>query len=116
MSVFVHVVDYMFGRPAVGVAVRLFQPVDTAWREVSAVATDATGVATWHSPVTNRGRYQISLSLDQYFAGFGVEPLQSRLEVTFRVFRIEEVIRIFIMITPASCCVYDARAAFGESV
>lgn len=103
MSVHIKVVDSMFGRPAAGVPVRLWRESDGTWLEASSVRTDeVTGDAELTSHA-QRSRYRIEVLLDQYFAGLGVEPFQSRVEVTFRVGRPQERLRLLMMISPSMC-------------
>ncbi|MBO0868831.1 MAG: hydroxyisourate hydrolase [Micromonosporaceae bacterium] len=111
MTVLVEVVDCMFGKPAAGVSVCLLQQVGDAWQQVATVVTDENGLAACRPAQPRRGRYRAAVSLDAYFTGLGVEPFQSLLEVTFRVFQAAEQVRLLVMVTPSSCCVYGAPTA-----
>lgn len=113
MSVVVEVMDCMFGRPAAGIPVSLLCESDPAWQELTAVLTGEDGCAPQLEPATRRGRYRLVLSLDEYFAGLGVEPFHSRIDVAFRVFHAGETVRLLFMVTPSSCSVY--RLATGAA-
>jgi 5-hydroxyisourate hydrolase-like protein (transthyretin family) len=103
MAVRVEVIDGVFGRPAVGVPVRLLQELEGTWYELAADRTDEAGHADGLARASHRCRYRLVLSLDSYFAGLGVEPFQSRVDVVFRVFHANEQIRLLFMVTPSSC-------------
>jgi 5-hydroxyisourate hydrolase len=106
VEVSVEVVDCAFGRPAEGVAVRLLREVDGGWRPVGATKTDGDGLAFLRGDTAARGRYRLVLDLDRYFSGLGVAPLQSCVELVFRVFSPEEPVPFVVMVTPSSSSVY----------
>lgn len=103
----------MFGRPAAGVPLRLLREADASWAEQSKVYTDENGCAASLATPTQRSRYRLVLSLDQYFAGLGVEPFQSRIDITFRVFHAGERVRLLLVVTPSACATY--RLAVGRA-
>jgi 5-hydroxyisourate hydrolase len=110
MSVHVEVVDSMFSRPAAGVPVRLLRESGDSWQEESAVRTDETSGSAELATTTHRSRYRVVVSLDEYFAGLGVEPFQSRVDVTFRVGRPNEGVRLLMMISPSACVTCSVTA------
>lgn len=105
MSVLVEVMDGVFGRPAAGVTVSLLRESEGSWPELGSVLTGEDGCASKLEPSPRRGRYRLVLSLDEYFAGLGMEPFHSRVDVAFRVFHAGEAVRLLFMITPSSCSV-----------
>lgn len=85
MSVSLQVVDCVFGRPAVGMPVRLDRQVDGQWREQFKDRTDSHGYLA-ASPIhrQERGVYRLVLDVDRYFAGFGSFSPFPSISVKFR--------------------------------
>jgi 5-hydroxyisourate hydrolase len=111
MSVSVEVIDTGCGRPAAGVSVALLREEDGRWLELTDTLTDETGrVATSSAVNTGRGRYRLVLDLDKYFAGFGIMPFQSRVETVFRIFKLEERVRVLLLVTSSSCAAHIVLA------
>jgi 5-hydroxyisourate hydrolase len=102
MSVSVEVVDSAFGRPAEGVPLTLLREVGAAWEPWASALTDDAGCVPVLETASARGRYRLALDLDKYFPALGVEPFQSRVEITFRVFEPGEEVRILAILTPSS--------------
>ncbi len=97
--------DCAFGRPAEGVPVSLLREVDAVWRHEVSLVTDDTGCASTAGSDTPRGRYRLVLDLDKYFPALGVEPFQSRVDVTFRRFHVTETVHVLMAVTPSSSVV-----------
>lgn len=109
MSISIEVIDSATGRPAVGTSFRLWRKA-AQWDELASgqVGEAETFPALPTCPDApgqplRRGMYRLRLELDTYFAGLGVTPFQSQVEVMFRVFHSEQRIRFLTMITPSSC-------------
>lgn len=102
MSVVVEVVDCTFGQAAEGIPVALLREVDGAWQQEVATRTDQVGRVPDLGTATARGRYRLLFDLDGYFPTLGVEPFQSRLDVTFRIFQASEQVHFLLMVTPTS--------------
>jgi 5-hydroxyisourate hydrolase len=105
MSLRVEVMDSMFGRPAAGVPVTLQAEAGAAWRELTCAVTDEAGCISDLDSSHRRGRYRLVISFDEYFAGLGLEPFHSRVEVVFRIFHAREAVRVLITATPSMCSV-----------
>jgi 5-hydroxyisourate hydrolase-like protein (transthyretin family) len=103
MSISVEILDCAFGRAAEGVWVTLLREVDSGWRRRASDRTDATGAVAALEPAPERGRYRLVVDLDQYYPPLGTEPAVSQAEVTFRVFRPGERVRMLVAIRPGSC-------------
>lgn len=103
MSISVEVMDATTGRPAAGVAVGFGPEADAGWWARKPVRTDEAGRVAAVDEATQRGRYRLVVDLDEYYAGFGMTPFQSRVELVFRVFHSGQPIRILLMITASSC-------------
>lgn len=103
MTVSAEVVDSAFGRPAEGVPVTLLRETEARWCVEGTSRTDEHGYApVLPSGTTLRGRYRLVVDLDAYFAGLGVEPFQSRAELVFRVFGLNDGVHLILQITPSS--------------
>lgn len=111
MSISIEVIDSATGRSAVGSSFRLWRK-GAEWDELAngKVGETETVPALPTAPEAEppgqplkRGMYRLRLELDTYFAGLGVTPFQSQVEVVFRVFDSEQRIRFLTMITPSSC-------------
>lgn len=106
MGISVEVVDAALGRPAAGISVTLAREADTRWYERMSTHTNEVGRVEALDPDFRRGRYQLTLDLDQYFAGFGVTPFQSRVQVILRVFHPDDQVRLLLMVTSSSCSMH----------
>lgn len=111
MNVLITVVDIAFGRPAEDVEVALLREVDTGWQEEVGVRTDDSGHALIHCNSPARGRYRMVVDLDRYFTSLGATPVQSRVDITFRVFSPDKSIPFVVAVTPSSSSVVRMAAA-----
>lgn len=112
MSVSVEVMDCTFGRPAEGVPVTLMREVEASWHHAASARTDAAGCVPKLNPTTVRGRYRLTLELDEYFPALGIAPFQSLVDVTFRVFSPAEAVHFLMLVTPSSTSI--CRLVTGE--
>lgn len=116
MSVSAEVVDCTFGCAAEGVPVTLLREVEAGWHPQASALTDETGRVPALLAAAIRGRYRLALDLDQYFSALGVEPFQSRVEITFRVFSPDEDVHLLLMVTSSStamCRMANGRRSPG---
>lgn len=117
MTVSAEVLDCLRGRAAEGVPVTLHQEIGACWEQRASALTDESGRVPTLADAPARGRYRIALDIDKYFPTLGIEPLQSRVEVTFRVFEAGEHVHFLVSITPSSviaCQTIDYRNASGR--
>jgi 5-hydroxyisourate hydrolase-like protein (transthyretin family) len=112
MDLSITVVDATFGRPAEDVEVSLLHEQGTVWRRAAGGRTDGSGNAAIHCDLPARGRYRLVIELDRYFTGLGATPLQSRIDVTFRVFEADGSVPFIVTVTPSSSHV--VRVATGD--
>jgi 5-hydroxyisourate hydrolase-like protein (transthyretin family) len=110
VDVSITVVDTAFGRLAEDVEVALLHEVDTAWRQEVGARTDEAGRAVIHCAAPARGRYRLVIDLDRYFTSLGATPLQSRVDITFRVFSLDGSIPFMVAVTPSSSSVVRMSA------
>ncbi len=107
MSVSIHVVDGVHGRPLVGLAARLKSCIDGAWIEQVHAKTDEDGrICEWPGPALARGVYQLELDLDGYFSGLGITPFYPAITVSFRIIDPDSSNCISMLITPSACVTY----------
>lgn len=110
MSISIEVIDSATGRSATGTNFRLWRR-STQWDELATGQVGGTEIfpvppampGSVPGRPLERGMYRLQLELDTYFAGLGVTPFQSQVEVAFRVFHSGQRIRFVMMITPSSC-------------
>jgi 5-hydroxyisourate hydrolase-like protein (transthyretin family) len=112
MNVSVTVMDTAFGRLAEDVDVHLLREVDATWHAEGGKRTDERGSAVIHCRAPTRGRYRLSVDADRYFTSLGATPLQSLVDITFRVFTTHGSISFLIAVTPSSSWV--ARVGAGD--
>jgi 5-hydroxyisourate hydrolase len=113
MSVSAEIMDGAFGCAAEGIPVTLHREVELCWQPQASALTDATGRVSALRTAPTRGRYRLALELDKYFSALGVEPFQSQIEITFRIFRPDEDIHLLLTITPSST--FACRTAVGRA-
>lgn len=108
MSVLVHIVDGVHGRPVIGMSGRLDSRIDGAWVEQLRVKTDGRGTLSgspdW--PLT-RGLYQLELDLDGYFSSLGIIPFYPAITICFRIADPSYVHQISLLITPTAYMTYQ---------
>ncbi len=101
MCIVVQVTDGVYGRPAVGLPVRLYHEAGGEWRESGRGRTDAEGVVTdWGGGPAESGLHRLEFDVGNYFASLGVEPFFPRVEVTFRVVDPAERYEVPLLVTP----------------
>jgi 5-hydroxyisourate hydrolase len=100
MSVSLQVLDCAYGRPAVGMPVRLDRQVDGQWREQFMDRTDGQGYLT-ASPVRplERGVYRLVLDVGCYFAAFGSFSPFPSISVDFRAVDSGDSAQVSVIIT-----------------
>jgi len=102
MGITAEVMDCTFGYPAEGIPVTLHREVEACWQPQGSELTDGAGQVASLATAPARGRYRLALDLDKYFSALGVEPFQSRVEITFRLFSPNEDVHFLMMITSSS--------------
>ena len=83
-----HILDLNSGRPAAGVALRLFGPDG----EITTGVTDADGrVNAWLDSFTiEAGKYRIEFDVEPYFTAQGATSFYEDVHIAFRVREISE--------------------------
>jgi 5-hydroxyisourate hydrolase len=80
-----HILDVSRGLPAAGVAVRLEQSVEDAWRETAQAITDADGRARLREGDLEAGTYRLSFEVAAYFEAMDTPAFYPLVQVTFTV-------------------------------
>ena len=108
MSVSVHVINAVYGRPVIGMSARLDSQIDGAWIEQLRVKTDDKGdVSGWPDWSVARGLYRLELDLDGYFSSLGITPFYPAITIRFRIIDPSYEHHISILITPSSYMTYQ---------
>ncbi|HEY3734339.1 MAG TPA: hydroxyisourate hydrolase [Streptosporangiaceae bacterium] len=108
MSVSVRVFDAMYGRPTIGMAVRLDRDLDGSWVEEKRDHTDDDGrIRHWANVPLARGAYQLEFDLDGYFSSLGVMPSYPVVALRFRVLDPGQSHDISLLITPYAYFTYQ---------
>src|SRR5260370_15722722 len=104
MSVSVNVVDCVYGRPAVNMAVRLMREVDGVFTEQWLNRTNDEGrvLSLQNSPLA-RGSYALEFDLEGYFCALGFTPLNSACTMRFRSPGENRHYRLSVLVTPSAC-------------
>jgi 5-hydroxyisourate hydrolase-like protein (transthyretin family) len=107
VSVSIHVVDGVNGRPLTGVRARLQSHAEGTWIERAYAKTDDEGwICQWPGSTLARGIYQLELDLDGYFSGLGIAPFYPAITIRFRIVDPERSNCISMLITPSACVTY----------
>ena len=108
MSISVRVLDWVYGRPAVDMGIRLSRDRGGEWHEEARGRTDADGyLAALPLGPLSRGIHRLDVELDEYFAGIGVMPFYPRITVIFRVTDQTASYHIPVLITPHAYATYS---------
>jgi 5-hydroxyisourate hydrolase-like protein (transthyretin family) len=107
MSVSVSVVDGVYGRPAVNVAVCLKREVGGVLTEQWRHRTNDDGHISGlqNSPLT-RGSYALEVDLEGYFSTLGFTPLNSAVTIRFRTPGEGRHCRLSLLVTPSACMTF----------
>jgi 5-hydroxyisourate hydrolase-like protein (transthyretin family) len=107
MSVSVHVIDCVYGRPAVAMPVGLSREIDGEYREQWRDETDGDGriLALLKAPLP-RGSYALELNLDGYFRKLGLMPVNSAITMRFHIPSETHYYGLSVLVTPSACITY----------
>jgi len=107
MSVSVHVIDCVYGRPAVAMSVGLSREINGEYREQWRDETDDDGriLALLKAPLP-RGSYALELNLDGYFRKLGLMPVNSAVTMRFYMPSETHYYGLSVLVTPSACITY----------
>lgn len=107
MSMSVRVVDCVYGKPAIGVPIRLNRQVDGVWTEQW---RDRTGEDGRVSAGTNMGlasgACSLEFDLDAYFVALGAKSFYPMATINFRLADTGSSYRLALLITPFAYAVF----------
>lgn len=107
MSVSVSVVDCVYGRPAIGMAVLLMREVDGVFTEQWRDRTDNDGrISGLHNSPLPRGSYALELDLESYFCTLGFRPLNSAITMRFYMPGEDHHYGLSVLVTPSACITF----------
>jgi 5-hydroxyisourate hydrolase len=108
MSVSVTVVDCFYGRPVIGMSVRLDRDIDGSWIEQMRNQTGNDGcICEWSNSPLARGLYRLEFDLDGYFTSLGIAPLYPVVTIRFRIPDPNHLCHISLLITPSAYFTYQ---------
>ena len=102
MSVSTHVLDSVFGRPAVGVAVRLFVGDDL----VAEGVTDGDGRCRLAEGATTRGLHRLVFTTGPWFADQGRDTFYPEVVLSFAVREPSEHHHVPLLLAPFAYSTY----------
>jgi 5-hydroxyisourate hydrolase len=115
MSISVRVLDWVYGRPAADMGIRLSRDRGGEWHEEARGRTDVNGYLADLPPGTmTRGIHRLDVDLDEYFAGIGVMPFYPRITIIFRVTDLTASYHIPVLITPHAYATYSDMPPGGS--
>lgn len=107
MSVSVHVVDCVYGRPAVGLSACLSRELDGVATEQWRDRTDDDGrISSLRKSPLERGSYTLELDLDDYFCTLGFAPFNSAISMRFYLPSETHHYGLSVLITPTACMTF----------
>lgn len=84
MTISTHVLDTSLGRPASGIAIRLFEQQGAKWREVFAGETNSDGRVPPLKDVTaSPGSWRLTFDVGRYFDRQGAESFYTVVTIDF---------------------------------
>jgi 5-hydroxyisourate hydrolase len=107
MSLTVRVIDCTYGRPVIGMSVRLERDVGRTWIEQLRTQTDDQGrLADWLPNPLDRGVYRLEFDLDGYFASLGIAAFYPSIIICFRIADPDDAHCIPLLITSNAFMTY----------
>ncbi len=109
MTVVVKAIDGTYGRPAVGISVRLDRDIEGTWTEQQRDTTDEEGdVSRLRDIQFVQGVYRLEFDLDSYFSSMGITPFYPTVSMKIRVADPGQSYYISLVITPSAYYTYRA--------
>jgi 5-hydroxyisourate hydrolase len=107
MSVSVRVVDCLYGKPAIGVPIRLNSQIDGAWTEQWRDRTGEDGRASTGTNIRfSRGVWRLEFDVDGYFATLGAKSFYPIATINFQLSETTSSYCIALLITPFAYTVF----------
>ena len=99
-----HILDLVKGRPAAGVAVRLYAGADL----IAAGVTDNDGrVAEWRQSFSvNPGRYRLEFDVEPWFQARGENSFYEDVQISFRIADATEHYHVPLLLSPFGYSTY----------
>jgi len=107
MSVSVSIVDCVYGRPAVGMAIRLIRDADGVLTQQWRLRTDDDGHISGpaDTPLPH-GTYELELDIEGYFTTLGFMSLNSAITVRFHLPGGNYHYCLAALVSPSACIVF----------
>jgi 5-hydroxyisourate hydrolase len=107
MTVSVRVIDCVYGKPAIGVPIRLSSQIDGTWTEQWRDKTGEDGRAsTGTNTRISRGACRLEFDLDGYFVTLGAKPFYPIATISLQLSEITNAYRVALLITPFAYTVF----------
>lgn len=110
MGASIQVIDSVYGRPAVGLTVRIARISRGGWADEEDEQTNERGhVPRLSGSLVDGEIYRLEFDLDRYFSGLGMQPFYSAVSVRVRAADAHQQHHVTLFITPYSCAAYQAN-------
>jgi 5-hydroxyisourate hydrolase-like protein (transthyretin family) len=107
MSLSIHVIDCVYGRPAVGMSVSLSRESSDGRSEQWRDKTDDDGrISSLLKNPLPRGSYTLEFDLDRYFSTLGFAPASSAVAMRFHLPNEAYHYGVNVLVTPSACTIY----------
>lgn len=106
MGFSVDVTNAVYGRPAEGVRIRLFNMMDGSWLEIGQDRTDANGRAAILLDASKDRVVRLEFDLDAYFSTLGVKPAHPLITLTLRLTQKRSAPGVRLLVAPSAYVTY----------
>ena len=99
-----HILDLVNGRPAAGVAVRLYRETDLL---ASGVTNDDGRVESWSEALSiDSGKYRLEFDVEPWFTARGEKSFYEDVHISFRIENTDEHYHVPLLLSPFGYSTY----------
>jgi 5-hydroxyisourate hydrolase len=98
----VHVTNAVYGRPAEGLPVGVYERLDGKWAKIGMYMTDEHGSLAVSRDTGEEMLARLELDMDAYFATLGVKPAYPVITLVFRVAGQRPETRVRLLAAPSA--------------
>jgi 5-hydroxyisourate hydrolase-like protein (transthyretin family) len=100
-------IDGVYGKPAVGVPVRIYGMSRENWTEVYRGTTDGSGRTSSSLDAGGGSVVRLELNLDAYFSTLGVVSRYPMITLVLRITEANASQRVSLLVTPSACVAFE---------